>query len=120
MKTESSHSSFTPRSKGFLFGLLLVVAGSFFLSFNFGWIDATLKPILFFWPLLLILLGLFFIIRVVTCRERRCSRKRCVNVEKILPIELYEKHNQMLTLINGDQIRASVSGYKGLRSMLNL
>ncbi|MBF6627010.1 MAG: LytTR family transcriptional regulator DNA-binding domain-containing protein [Proteiniphilum sp.] len=50
----------------------------------------------------------------------RVHRSYIVNVEKILRIELYEKQNQMLTLKNGDQIRASVSGYKELRAKLNL
>ncbi len=50
----------------------------------------------------------------------RVHRSFIVNVEKILRIELYEKQNQMLTLKNGDQIRASVSGYKELRTILNL
>lgn len=50
----------------------------------------------------------------------RVHRSYIVNVEKILRIELYEKQNQMLTLNNGDQIRASVSGYKELRTVLNL
>jgi len=50
----------------------------------------------------------------------RVHRSYIVNVEKILRIELYEKQNQMLTLNNGDQIRDSVSGYKELRTVLNL
>jgi Response regulator of the LytR/AlgR family len=50
----------------------------------------------------------------------RVHRSYIVNVEKILRIELYEKQNQMLTLKNGDQIRVSVSGYKALRTILNL
>lgn len=50
----------------------------------------------------------------------RVHRSYIVNVEKILRIELYEKQNQMLTLNNGDQIRASASGYKSLRDVLKL
>lgn len=50
----------------------------------------------------------------------RVHRSYIVNVEKILRIELYEKQNQMLTLSNGDQIKASVSGYRSLRAVLNL
>lgn len=50
----------------------------------------------------------------------RVHRSYIVNVEKILRIEMYEKQNQMLTLKNGDKIRTSVSGYKALRSVLNL
>lgn len=50
----------------------------------------------------------------------RVHRSYIVNVEKILRIETYEKRNQMLTLANGDKIRASVAGYKALRGVLNL
>ncbi len=50
----------------------------------------------------------------------RVHRSYIVNVEKILRIETYEKRNQMLTLANGDKIRASVAGYKALRTILNL
>lgn len=50
----------------------------------------------------------------------RVHRSYIVNVEKILRIEMYEKQNQMLTLKNGDKIRASISGYKALRAVLNL
>ena len=50
----------------------------------------------------------------------RVHRSYIVNVEKILRIELYEKQSQMLTLKNGDKIRASASGYKALRLALNL
>lgn len=50
----------------------------------------------------------------------RVHRSYIVNVEKILRVELYEKQVQMLTLKNGDQIRASIAGYKELRSILNL
>lgn len=50
----------------------------------------------------------------------RVHRSYIVNVEKILRIELYEKQSQMLTLKNGDKIRASASGYKALRTALNL
>lgn len=50
----------------------------------------------------------------------RVHRSYIVNVEKILRIEMYEKQNQMLTLKNGDKIRASVAGYKALRAVLNL
>ncbi|WP_298650500.1 LytTR family DNA-binding domain-containing protein [uncultured Proteiniphilum sp.] len=50
----------------------------------------------------------------------RVHRSYIVNVEKILRIETYEKQSQMLTLKNGDKIRASVAGYKALRTVLNL
>lgn len=50
----------------------------------------------------------------------RVHRSYIVNVEKILRIEMYEKQNQMLTLKNGDKVRASVAGYKALRAVLGL
>lgn len=50
----------------------------------------------------------------------RVHRSYIVNEEKILRIEMYKKQNQMLTLKNGDKIRASVAGYKALRTVLNL
>lgn len=49
--TTTNHS---PRSKGIVLGLLLIVAGLLFLSFNFGWIDEALRPILFSWPMIFI------------------------------------------------------------------
>src|SRR5690554_4799785 len=59
MKTNTCASTnFSGRLKGILFGLLLVIAGLLFLSFNFGWIDPALKPVLFSWPMLLIVAGI--------------------------------------------------------------
>ena len=50
----------------------------------------------------------------------RVHRSFIVNVEMISRIELYEKQNQMITLKNGVQIKTSPTGYKTLRSVLNL
>lgn len=50
----------------------------------------------------------------------RVHRSYIVNVEMILRIELYEKQIRLLTLKNGDKIRASASGYKALKNILNL
>lgn len=52
----SFHQS--PKSKGVIFGLLLIIAGLLFLSFNFGWIDVALRPILFSWPMIFILFSI--------------------------------------------------------------
>jgi len=57
MITNSSYSSPSPKSKGILFGLLLVIAGVLFLSFNFNWINPVWRPILFSWPMILIVIG---------------------------------------------------------------
>ncbi|HAR38975.1 MAG TPA: hypothetical protein DCS09_10620 [Porphyromonadaceae bacterium] len=48
----------SPKSKGVVFGLLLIIAGFLFLSFNFGWIDAGLRPILFSWPMIFVLFSI--------------------------------------------------------------
>lgn len=58
METYFYSSSHGTRTKGILFGLLLVVAGLLFLSFNFGWIDPALKPVLFSWPMIFIVVGI--------------------------------------------------------------
>lgn len=50
----------------------------------------------------------------------RINRSYIVNVEKIARIELFEKNSQMLMLKNGHQIKASTTGYKILREVLNL
>ncbi|HBL32891.1 MAG TPA: hypothetical protein DDZ96_03605 [Porphyromonadaceae bacterium] len=46
------------RSKSLFLALLLVAIGMIFLSFNFGWLDPSLKRIIFSWPALFILIGL--------------------------------------------------------------
>ena|SRR5690554_2789249 len=56
--TSSSSTSTRVKSKGVLFGLLMVAAGLLFLSFNFGWIDTTLRPIVFSWPMLFIVFAI--------------------------------------------------------------
>lgn len=52
----SSHHS--PNSKGVVVGLILIVAGVLILSFNFGLIDSTLRPILFSWQMIFVVLSL--------------------------------------------------------------
>lgn len=59
MRTDSYSSSCGgTKTKGVLFGLLLVVAGLLFLSFNFGWINPALKSVLFSWPMIFIVIGI--------------------------------------------------------------
>lgn len=59
MKTNSCASSnCSGRLKGILFGMVLVIAGLLFLSFNFGWIDSALRPVLFSWPMLIVVAGI--------------------------------------------------------------
>lgn len=50
----------------------------------------------------------------------RVHRSYIVNVEMIQRIDVYEKQNQLVTLKNGERIKASVAGYKQLKSALNL
>ncbi len=55
-----------------------------------------------------------------TDRFVRIHRSYIVNVKEIRRIELFEKQSQLLTLSNGDKIKASPSGYKLLRERMNL
>ena len=57
MEATSCSSNFS-QSKGLVFGLLLVIAGFLFLSFNFGWVNAAWRPILFSWPMIFIVIGI--------------------------------------------------------------
>ncbi len=85
----SACSSFSAKSKGILFGLLLVIAGLLFLSFNFGWIDPALKPILFSWPIIFIVTGIIGFSNYLTghllhcqnrCREKLKVRKAFISL----------------------------------------
>lgn len=58
MHTNSCSSYHHARAKSILFGFLLVVAGLLFLSFNFGWIAPALKPVIFSWPVIFIVIGI--------------------------------------------------------------
>lgn len=44
--------------QGVVFGLLLILAGFLFLSFNFGWIDPSLRGVIFSWPIVFIVLSI--------------------------------------------------------------
>lgn len=50
----------------------------------------------------------------------RIHRSYIVNVEHISRIELHTKQTQMITLKNGTQLKASATGYKLLKSTLEL
>lgn len=50
----------------------------------------------------------------------RVHRSYIVNVEMIHRIEVHEKQNQLITLKNGEKIKASIAGYKQLRAALGL
>lgn len=46
-------------AKKVVFGLLIILAGVILLGTNFGWIDGGIKSIIFSWPVILIVIGLF-------------------------------------------------------------
>jgi predicted membrane protein len=48
----------SPKAQGIIFGILLILAGLLFLSFNFGWIDSALKSVIFSWPMLFIVFSI--------------------------------------------------------------
>ncbi|MGC3977092.1 MAG: LytTR family DNA-binding domain-containing protein [Paludibacteraceae bacterium] len=50
----------------------------------------------------------------------RIHRSYIINVEMIQRIDVYEKQNQLVTMKNGEQIKASIPGYKQLKLVLNL
>lgn len=50
----------------------------------------------------------------------RVHRSSIVNVGSIAQIELYNKHNQLLKLKNGIQVKVSLTGYKSLKDTLGL
>lgn len=50
----------------------------------------------------------------------RIHRSYIVNVEEISRIELYENKGQQITLKNGEKLKASITGYKALKTALML
>lgn len=52
VKHHSRHRS------GFVFGVLLVLAGIVFLGFNFGWLNSDFRRVIFSWQMLLVVLGI--------------------------------------------------------------
>lgn len=48
----------SPKLQGIIFGILLILAGLLFLSFNFGWIDPALRAVIFSWPMVLIVFSI--------------------------------------------------------------
>lgn len=47
----------SPKNQGAVLGVLLIVAGILFLSLNFGWIDSSLRWVIFSWPMIFIVLS---------------------------------------------------------------
>lgn len=50
----------------------------------------------------------------------RIHRSYIININEISRIELFEKENYIVKLKNGDQVKASSSGYKALKDALKL
>lgn len=54
MENNDQQVKFSGNSKGALFGFLLILVGTLFLSFNRGWLDPSLRYILFSWPMIFV------------------------------------------------------------------
>lgn len=50
----------------------------------------------------------------------RVHRSYIVNIEMIQRIEVFEKNNQLITLKNGEKVKVSTTGYKLLKTALDL
>lgn len=59
MENNEQQINFSEKSKGGIFGLLLIVAGLLFLSFNRGWLDPELRYVVFSWPMIFIVFAFF-------------------------------------------------------------
>ena len=54
---KSHHTS--ARSKGMALGLILVVLGGILLAVNFGYLSAGIKTVIFSWPMIFVVIGIF-------------------------------------------------------------
>lgn len=63
MEHNKKHHRSTSKSPGIFFGGILLLVGILFLAFNFGLIDSALRSVLFSWPMIFIVLGLFSLYR---------------------------------------------------------
>lgn len=59
MENEMKNYDYHNSAKKMVLGLLIILTGIVFLGINFGWIDPNIKRVLFFWPMILIVIGLF-------------------------------------------------------------
>lgn len=59
METENKKKSYPTYSKGIGVGIVFVLVGVLLLGINFGWIPYAYKSIVFSWPSILILIGVF-------------------------------------------------------------
>lgn len=71
MENNEQQMNFSGRSKGGLFGFLLILAGTLFLAFNFGWIDPALRSVVFSWPVLFVVFAIIALFK----REPRVNQQ---------------------------------------------
>jgi len=63
MENEQKQSNLSGTNKSLFFGLIFIAAGIIFLGFNFGWLNPTLKYVIFSWPFILIIVSLFSLVK---------------------------------------------------------
>ena len=57
MKTYKKNSGCLGKRTGLFFGLLVTLVGTFLLAFNLGWLDVSLRQIIFTWPMIFVVFG---------------------------------------------------------------
>jgi predicted membrane protein len=57
MKNYNQNSGCLGKETGLFLGLLVMLAGSLLLAFNLGWADASLRQIVFSWPIIFVIFG---------------------------------------------------------------
>lgn len=55
MENNKQQMNLSGKSKGWIFGFLLILVGVLFLAFNFGWLNPALQSVLFSWPMIFVL-----------------------------------------------------------------
>lgn len=59
METVTNNMQFFHKTRGLGIGILLIVVGAVLLGINFGYISPAIKPVIFSWQSLIILVGIF-------------------------------------------------------------
>ncbi|MDO5665679.1 MAG: LiaF-related protein [Bacteroidia bacterium] len=59
MENKEQNMNFSDKSKGGIFGFILILAGTLFLAFNRGWLDPNLRYIVFSWPMIFVVFTFF-------------------------------------------------------------
>lgn len=55
MENKEQPMNYSDKPKGYIFGFLLILAGTLFLAFNRGWLDPALRDVVFSWPMIFVL-----------------------------------------------------------------